>query len=66
MASWKSDSADLYMKKIGELDAQSNEIAGELLSLSQDLAKASGIYKTGESEAKKKAEALPTEGVFLV
>lgn len=66
MGSWQSDSADIYMVKKKELDTLSVEVAEILLSFSQDLAKASGVYKAGEAGAKQKAEALPTDGVFLV
>lgn len=66
MASWQGDSAEAYIAKIKELDTQSIEIAGELLVLSKSLAQASGIYKTGESDAKQETESLPVDGVFLV
>lgn len=65
-ANWQGDSAELYMKKIKEFDTQGTEMAKIFLAFSQDLASASGIYKTGETQAKQKAEALPTDGVFLV
>lgn len=66
MSSWDSDSAKLYKEKAKELKEQGDEIATMLLQFSQDLAKASGVYKAGEAGAKQKAEALPTEGVFRV
>lgn len=66
VGSWQSDSADIYMEKIKKLDTLSVEVAEILLSFSKDLAKASGVYKAGETGAKQKAEALPTDGVFLV
>lgn len=63
---WQSDSATLYAEKIEALDTKSIEIGKRLLSLSQDLANASGIYRKGETGAKQEAERLPTDGVFLV
>ena len=65
-ASWRGDSSVSYDKKINKLDSESEEMARILLSLSNNLATASGIYKTGEASAKKQTETLPTEGVFLV
>ena len=65
LGSWRSDSSDVYIGKIKELDAQSEVAAKILLTLSQDLATASGVYKTGEADAKKLAESLPTSGVFF-
>ena len=63
---WQGDSAVLYAEKLKELDTQSAEIAKKFLSYSQDLAKASGIYKDdGETVVKRIAEGLPTDGVFL-
>jgi len=66
MGSWQGDSAEVYRTKIKELDVQSAEMAEALISFSQDLAKVSGVYKAGEAGAKQNAEALPTDGVFLV
>lgn len=66
LGSWQGDSSALYIEKIKELDLQSTETATALQTLASDLAEASGIYKTGEADAKKKAESLPTDGVFLV
>lgn len=63
---WQGDSANLYISKVKELDAQRNESADVLLSFSRKLAEASGIYKTGETDAKIIAESLPTDGVFRV
>ena len=62
--SWQSDSSAEYIAKIKEVDAQSEEAAKILLSLSKDLATASGIYKAGETKAKDEADSLPTSGVF--
>lgn len=64
--SWLGDSSTLYMDKVRELNAEGEEMAKILLAFSQDLASASGIYKAGETQAKQKAESLPTDGVFLV
>ena len=64
--SWLGSSSVLYNKKMKELGSESEAAAKILLSLSEDLATASGIYKTGESNAKQANEALPTDGVFLV
>ena len=64
--SWLGDSAELYMDKIIELKTQGDELAKILSALSKDLASASGIYKSGEEQATRKSESLPTDGVFLV
>lgn len=66
MVSWQSDSATAYIEKERKLYARGEEMAQILLSFSQDLATVSGIYKTGEEQAKKGAESLPVDGVFLV
>lgn len=64
--SWKSDSAALYLEQANALFDQGEEMCKMLEEFKQDLREVSGIYKTGETQAKKKAEALPTDGVFLV
>lgn len=63
---WQGDSADLYIQEITTLQDQGEELATFLLSFSYDLAKVAGVYVAGEGQAKKKAEALPTDGVFRV
>jgi WXG100 family type VII secretion target len=63
---WQGDSAVLYADKLNELDRISAEITKRFVSFTQDLSSASGIYRKGETDAKRQAEGLPTEGVFLV
>jgi WXG100 family type VII secretion target len=63
---WHGDSADAYFDKAARLDQQGTELAQILLALSQNLAQASGVYKEGESQARRAAEALPADGVFRV
>lgn len=65
-AHWQSDSAALYLDKARELNSQSADMAQIMLEFSRDLADVSGIYKTGEVEAKQKAESLPVSNVFIV
>ena len=62
--SWQSDSYAEYIKKIKEADEQSGEAAKILLALSQVLASASGLYKTGATKVNDKASSLPISGVF--
>ncbi|HWQ79797.1 MAG TPA: WXG100 family type VII secretion target [Anaerovoracaceae bacterium] len=64
--SWQGDSAALYLEKMRGLHVSGRELANVLSAFSQDLVSASGIYEAGETGAKQKAEALPTDGVFLV
>lgn len=64
--SWKGDGAASYSAAIDGLDARGTEIAEMLRIYCKELADASGIYKSGESAAKKKAEGLPTKGVFIM
>ena len=63
---WQGESADLYLEKMRMMEEQGEEMAKIMLAFSVDLAQTSGIYKTGETNAKLKAESLPTDGVFLV
>lgn len=63
---WQGDSATLYAEKIKALDTISVEIAKQLVSYTDELVSVSGIYKKGETDAKQKAQGLPTEGVFKV
>ena len=63
---WQGDSATLYAEKLKELDAITLEIAKKFVSYTEELRTVSGIYKKGETDAKQKAQGLPTEGVFKV
>jgi uncharacterized protein YukE len=58
---WQGDTADLYQKKINELEKRNEEIIKGFSKFDQDLQAASGIYRTGEADAKQTAEALPTD-----
>jgi|LSQX01.3.fsa_nt_gb WXG100 family type VII secretion target len=63
---WVSDSAAMYLEQANSLFDKAEEMCEMLQEFEQDLREVSGIYKTGETQAKNKSEALPTEGVFLV
>jgi len=63
--SWNSDGrADVFYTTSSELSIKGEELVKELKTFGDRLNQASGLYKTGENDAKQGVEQLPTEGIF--
>ena len=64
--SWSDSNADHYRQRTKELHSQAKAACDRISQLIQQLEQVAGIYLSGETQATRQAETLPTEGVFQV